>query len=275
MPNDRVSPFPGMDPYLESPAVWGDFHARFINELANAMNDQLPPDYVAAIGEHVSPIGPGPADAEVVPDVAVVGPARPAAPDRPTGGARVAAAAVTVGPQPTTLRNRRPFDPDVQVYIEVLRLPEQQPVTVIEVLSPKNKRGDGRAIYIEKRNALLDTPVSLVELDLLRGGRRVELVEPLPAGDYYAYVSRGDRRPMWDVYAWAVRDPLPTVAVPLRPEDGELRVGLAAPFAEAYRRGRFRQRARYAAAAPPPAWAADDAAWVAAALAADTRSEPS
>ena len=25
------SPFPGMDPYLESPAFWSDFHSTFIN----------------------------------------------------------------------------------------------------------------------------------------------------------------------------------------------------------------------------------------------------
>ena len=43
------SPFPGMDPYLEHPAWWQDFHARFIPICCDALNDVLPDQYDARI----------------------------------------------------------------------------------------------------------------------------------------------------------------------------------------------------------------------------------
>jgi len=36
------SPFPGMDPYLEDPAQWPDFHLVFIHWLRKTLNDRLP-----------------------------------------------------------------------------------------------------------------------------------------------------------------------------------------------------------------------------------------
>src|SRR3954451_21327086 len=46
-------PFPGMDPYLESPAFWQDFHSSFITYWRDALMDRLPESYEARIGEHV------------------------------------------------------------------------------------------------------------------------------------------------------------------------------------------------------------------------------
>jgi hypothetical protein len=45
------SPFSGMDPYLEHPAYWSDFHATFINYWREAIADALPPQYGATLGE--------------------------------------------------------------------------------------------------------------------------------------------------------------------------------------------------------------------------------
>jgi Protein of unknown function (DUF4058) len=36
------SPFPGIDPYVESQGYGHDFHARFITYCRDAINDQLP-----------------------------------------------------------------------------------------------------------------------------------------------------------------------------------------------------------------------------------------
>lgn len=41
------SPFPGMDPYLENPAWWQDFHHRFITYAAEALFPTLRPRYRA------------------------------------------------------------------------------------------------------------------------------------------------------------------------------------------------------------------------------------
>src|SRR5262245_65805060 len=43
-----------------------------------------------------------------------------------------------------------------ETRIEVLRLPEMTLVTVVELLSPSNKTGAGRAEYLEKRLDLID-----------------------------------------------------------------------------------------------------------------------
>ena len=46
-------PFPGMDPYLEDPAFWSDFHHRFIECWCDAVADQLPAAYDARLDEQV------------------------------------------------------------------------------------------------------------------------------------------------------------------------------------------------------------------------------
>src|SRR5438105_4579495 len=43
------SPFPGMDPYLEHPGLWPDFHARFLTYCSEAIADRLPGNYMARI----------------------------------------------------------------------------------------------------------------------------------------------------------------------------------------------------------------------------------
>src|ERR1700692_584241 len=43
------SPFPGMDPYLESPVIWPDVHHELISEIQAALNPHLRPRYVARV----------------------------------------------------------------------------------------------------------------------------------------------------------------------------------------------------------------------------------
>ena len=47
------SPFPGMNPYLEQPRVWHDFHERFLPAIADHLAGQADPRYVVKIDEHV------------------------------------------------------------------------------------------------------------------------------------------------------------------------------------------------------------------------------
>ena len=46
-------PFPGMDPYIERPAIWPDFHAGFIFMLRSALQPLLRPRYVAMIEDRI------------------------------------------------------------------------------------------------------------------------------------------------------------------------------------------------------------------------------
>ena len=45
------TPFPGMDPYLEHPALWPDVHNGLIAELRNTLASQLRPRYYVALEE--------------------------------------------------------------------------------------------------------------------------------------------------------------------------------------------------------------------------------
>ena len=42
------SPFPGMDPYLENPALWPDVHHELISSIRALLNEVIRPRYVAA-----------------------------------------------------------------------------------------------------------------------------------------------------------------------------------------------------------------------------------
>jgi hypothetical protein len=44
------SPFPGMDPYLEHPDIFPDFHDSFVTYLRESLQPHLPEPYYAAIG---------------------------------------------------------------------------------------------------------------------------------------------------------------------------------------------------------------------------------
>jgi Protein of unknown function (DUF4058) len=230
------SPFPGVDPYLEGQHFWEDFRASFLTYLRDALNDVLPDRYVAQLGERFRLVELSERKARSVrPDVAVVEqagrPKRRAAIRGRTGGT-MTLEPVTI-PLPTV-------ETEVQeVWIEIRRRTGRAPVSVIELLSPTIKTGDGFADYKTKRNSLIRQRVHLIEIDLLLGGRRLPMGKALPPGDFYALVSRAQQRPQSEVYAWSVRDPLPVIPIPLAKPDPDIMADLGAVFATTYDRGRY------------------------------------
>ena len=118
-------------------------------------------------------------------------------------------------------------------------------MTVIELLSPTNKTGVGHMEYLNKRDQYIDSPVNLVELDLLVGGRRVPMKKPMPTGDFYALVARARQRPDCDVYAWSIRERLPTIPIPLKLLDSDVMLDVDDPSALAYQRGRYARTIDY------------------------------
>ena len=76
------SPFPGMDPYLEDPAYWSDFHGSFLLYLRDFINERLPDHYEARLDEKVNLTETSPDRIKLIePDLAVsrTQPAAPAA----------------------------------------------------------------------------------------------------------------------------------------------------------------------------------------------------
>jgi hypothetical protein len=230
------TPFPGMDPFIEQPAFWPDFHVEFLVNLRAQLNERLPFPYNAMIEETVRLVEPDPTSSRaVIPDVAVDrGLGRTQARSGPHAGATL---------EPVTLTNYE-VEEVHDHWVEIRHRHGQDLITVIELLSPTNE-GDEWEVYRAKRRSLLRQAVHLVELDLLIGGKRIALPKPPPPANYYAYVSRTEERPHCDVYRWSVRDPLPTVPIPLLKEDGDVPADLTLVFEQTYRRAAYDRLINY------------------------------
>jgi hypothetical protein len=233
----NASPFPGMDPFLEQPAFWSDFHSRFMNAWCERIDDGLPDHYEANLGEHVYLVEHEPEARKLShPDISVT--------QLGSQGVAGTSAGGTATLEPVTIPLTL-LDGPKEAYIEVLHRPDHTLVAVLELLSPANKEQPGRTEYLAKRRALLVQQIHLIELDLLLGGRRLPLQHPLPAGDCFYFLSHAERRPDCDVYAWNLRQALPTLPLPLRAPDPDIFIDLAAVFATAYERGRYHRKIDY------------------------------
>jgi hypothetical protein len=179
------SPFPGMDPYLERRNVWSDVHSALIVATRDALAPQVAPVYYVAIEERMYIVASDSTEFIGRPDVAII-----AAPieARPAGQAETTAAVVSVA-QTVVLPQ---FEEVHERYLEIRDAQTHVVVTAIEILSPSNKApGEGREAYEEKRRQVLSTRANLVEIDLLRGGRPMEM-QPPPQGDYRILVRAGN-----------------------------------------------------------------------------------
>lgn len=202
------SPFPGMNPYLEKPSVWHDFHQRFIPRIADALARQIAPEYIARIEDHIYIHEHSGEERRFFgrSDVSVVH-FEPSAVPATITRAIAAPASGLIAPGVDILH---------ESYIEISDRESFEVITVIELLSPTNKTpGSDREQYIGKRKAIYRSNAHLVEIDLLRGGERMP-VEGMPPCDYVVMVSRSYERPRVELWPFGLRDPLPLIPVPLR-----------------------------------------------------------
>jgi hypothetical protein len=260
------SPFPGMDPFIEGQA-WEDFHSGFVAELSAALVPHVRPKYVVRKERRVYVEHSFPDDDHLVrADVAVMSDPR----EFPESGA---AASVGAAPSPVVLHLPMPEERR-EAFLTVRERETMEVVTVIELLSPANKRpgGDGRREYLSKRESILGSTTHLVELDLLRGGQRLPTVEPLPPGDYYAFVCRR-RRYQAEVYPWTVRDRFPEIPIPLAGDDPDVTLDLEEVFTSTYDRAGYDYSLDYRRPIRP-AIPDRDAAWVAGMLARRSGDDP-
>jgi hypothetical protein len=246
-----------MDPFIET-HVWDDFHHGFIEELRAVLIPRVRPRYVVRVDRHVYVDYPHDEHLKRIrPDAFVVEAEREGV---PCGGAAGTAVAVAVAPVVLTL----PMPEERRIaYLTVRERDTGELITVIALLSPVNKRSnsDGRREYLRKREAVIKSSAHLVELDLLRQGECLPTIEPLPPADYYAFVSREQRRPRVDVYPWSLRHPLPTIPVPLREKDSDVTLSLQALFTAVYDRAGYDYSLDYRSPIQPPL-SDEDAAWV-------------
>ena len=210
------SPFPGMNPYLEHPTVWHDFHEAFIPRARDMLAEQVLPRYYVKIDEHVFLHEPEDSEGQFIGrgDVAVIDGGRNAG-----GTATLAIAAPGEVLQAV-------WDEERLAYLEIRDRESDSVVTVIELLSPANKHGRDRDAFGSKRDHLLVSDVHYVEIDLLRAGPRI-FWRNMPSCHYYAIVSREEQRPRAGIWPLSVRDPLPRIPIPLRHGDADAWLDLA------------------------------------------------
>jgi hypothetical protein len=214
-----------MDPYLEG-SLWMSFHTQLAAEIARQLAPLIRPRYLALTAERFVlewPDAVGITVAGLYPDVAVT----QRRPD-PLPGALAALSTATLR-IPTVMATAVPH-----VTVEIRDAAQRQLVTAIEVLSPTNKRGEGRSEYLATRQRILASTAHLLEIDLLRSGQRVPMEQPLPPGPYFVFLSRAADRPWSEVWPIALPDPLPTVPVPLLGNDAEAPLDLQKAFATVY-----------------------------------------
>lgn len=242
------TPFPGMNPWLEHPGIWHGFHHLYIARLCRQIAGQVAPRYVVDIDDDVYIHDEsGDAVGRFRPDVGV---------SREEDSPRLGREASAIH-APTLLELPRE-DVERIPYLKILDGEGREVVTVVELLSPTNKRrGENRTSYLAKRRAILAGDVNLVEIDLLRAH------PPMPPDRTpYAYsvvVVRRGRASVAEFWPIGLRDPLPVVPIPLRPGDVDARVDLKAALDGAYDDAAYESRVYKKP--PDPPLSPEDEAW--------------
>lgn len=128
------SPFPGMDPYLESPDIWSDLHHSLACSISAILNEKLPVSYYARTNSR-----------------------------NEVGDERDFVEAALLN-EPLRHHFVEIRDPTKAHKL----------ITLIEIVSPSNKRrGADREAYQQKQREVLESDANLIEIDLLRSGQRL------------------------------------------------------------------------------------------------------
>jgi len=233
-----LSPFPGMDPYLEQSKLWVDFHNSLADEMRAQLNTQIRPGYFARLTPYTTyeaiEIGQSTARA-IRPDVGVM-------------------------------------QPDLSVPVDLLSVEiynsDETLITAIEILSPVNKKPGHKGFtdYERKREELFHSSAHLIEIDFLREGTRPRLARPVPITPYYIMLSRMERRPKVDVWPIPIAAKLPKIPIPLRTPDPDAILDMSQVMENVYERGAYDVQIDYEQPVPPPEISSDEQAWVTARL---------
>lgn len=256
MPSAAPYPFPGLNPWFES--RWPDVHATMIVLMRGQLRRQLPSGLHASVEIGTRILQNSREEKPIVPDATVWklredAPALSAPPN-----AAEPAIAETQAPQTRRLAIR-----DAQGDL----------ITVLELLSPSNKHGAGAVAHQSKRLGLIESGINLVELDLIRqlGLAILQFEEDgvadvlrsksdfLPA--HAVTVIRASAPHLRELYAIHYRVTLPSIKVPLRPEDPDIWLNLQTLAEQAHEEAQMDQITDYTRDPEPPL-SPEDTAWL-------------
>ncbi len=238
-----------MDPWLEHPALRPDVHNRLVAAIGDDLSPRVAPRYYVALERRTYHLEPDDLVFVGRPDLAVI---------RGRGGEAPAAAASSAA---AVLEVSVPGVDEVEeCYLEVRDVESGTLVTLLELLSPGNKlHRQGREDYLVKREEVFSTRTNLVEIDLLRDGRPMPVEGALRPADYRILVRRGHEGRRARLYVFSVRDPIPSVGIPLLPGDAEPQLRVGDVLHGVYARARFDLRLDYSKDPVPPLDEADRA----------------
>ena len=253
------SPFPGMDPYLET--HWLDVHTSLISQARDALNESLPDDLIASAEERIAVESETGQEHTYGPDVRIFEP--------PATQTQLISSA-TDPEASTTYRLLAQIEPATERFIRVIEAGSERLVTVIEFISPANKTSPGLAAFRTKRAEILASGASFVEIDLVRRGDWRLLLRPhrWPKADTaYRFALRIASDPAAvHFHPIELRHRLPAVPIPLRHGDPQVELDLQTLVDKAYATGRYTRRIDYRRPCSPPL-SPEDAAWAASLLA--------
>jgi hypothetical protein len=240
-----------MDPYLEHPQLWPEFHNRLLVAIADVLGPQLRPKYRVAIEKRVyqdaaEDLQIGRPDAAVFRTVSEQNLA-----SQRHGQVLVEPVMVEL-PMPEEITQR---------FLEIREVGTGEVITTLELLSPSNKRaGKGRQLYEEKRLKVLGSQTHLVEIDLIRAFGPLPLRGKTTASLYRILISRVEQRPLAALYGFNLSDPIPSFPMPLQPEDSPVWVDLQDLVNGVYDRASYDLAIDYQQDPIPPL-SMSDAAW--------------
>jgi hypothetical protein len=228
-----------MDPYIERPEIFPDFHSAFIIMLRLALVPLLRPRYAVVTEDRLFVVE---SDRPVRPDLSIVRTSSPAAPARSGAAVLEADAPVVFELLTETIRE------------SVLHIVEpaagNRIITAIEVLSPNNKvAGPGLDAYLQKREELWEGGSNFVEIDLLRRGTTTirvsaDRLEGLRPWHYLVSVSR-QKPSRQEVYPVPLQRRLPRIRIPLARDDADVTLDLQEVFSRNWDGSSYPELLRY------------------------------
>ncbi|MGQ9871849.1 DUF4058 family protein [Leptodesmis sp.] len=241
--------FPGMNPYLEG-YLFQDLHSALASRIRALLTPLLRPRYAARL--EVSTVQDTSSSEElgiIYPDVEVV------KTSDSSGLTKEQTAVFT----PATLTLPPPITLRIPT-VEVREVTGNRLVTCIEILFYANKRQLGFEQYQQKRDRLIRSGVHLVEIDLIRRGRRAIVESLLPKSHYCISVTRaGDRIAVW---ALNMQEPLPTIPIPLLPSDADVPLDLSQAIHQVYEEADYDLTIDYSRQPSPPPLSDAEQRWL-------------
>jgi hypothetical protein len=256
-----------MDPFLETNPIFQELHTQMLAEMQALLQPQLRPRYVARLERHLSEGSVWDAPHAAIslerkePDLTIV--------SRSGGRKHTGSVAMLAQPAASAAEELDADELELRKQRRIVIYVQDRPrlaVAGIELLSPGNKQPGAvaQARYLEKRASALHGGLHWIEIDLLRGGVRPPLPVPVPEStDYLSYVAQATPTG-WShlVYAWTLREPLPTLPIPLLGAD-QAQLDLGRCFAVAYDRIAADDEVDYGAGPPPPPLPKSEMTWIA------------